>query len=392
MTPSPLRIALVTYSTQPRGGVIHTVELATALEQRGHRVGLYALDKGERGFGRPVVGNCHLVPAKPVVGDTEALIRQRIQELVAYLELELRQCPHLPYDCFHAQDCLSANALLTLRDQGLIPQVIRTVHHIEAFVSPYLQACQERSIREVDCCLCVSEAGQREVQQRYGIQAARVLNGLNRDRFSAHPDGSEPALCRQFSLGNGPIYLTVGGIEPRKNSLGILKAFAQVLQVQPTAQWVIAGGATLFDYQPYREQFFALVAQLGIRVGESLILPGVISDQQLAALYRCADGFVFPSLREGWGLTVLEAIASGLPVITSHQPPFTEFLGPHQALLVDPYSAPAIAQAMLHLLNPTVASALVRHSQSLSEIYTWEHSATMHEKQYRQLLPEVYYA
>jgi glycosyltransferase-like protein len=384
MRKQPLRIALFTYSTKPRGGVIHTLELAAALENLGHSVSLYALDKDGRGFGRPVAGTAYLVPAQPVTANMDDLICQRIQEFVDYLGRGHLQAH--PYDCYHAQDCISANALAELRSQGLIPHLIRTVHHLEAFNSPYLQACQDRSIRDADVCFCVSDYWQTELQRQYHIEALRVINGVNCDRVSPHPDGSEDILKQRLHLTGTPIYLSVGGIEPRKNSLNLLQAFAIVLKEIPMAQWVIAGGATLFDYQPYRDEFFALANQLGVVVGESLILPGVLSDADLATLYRTANTFVFPSLKEGWGLVILEAIAAGLPVLTSNQPPFTEFLNADQALLVDPNSPTAIAQAMLAITKPELANTLVQNSQPICNHYTWERSATMHVNHYYGLL------
>ncbi len=380
----PLRIALFTYSTQPRGGVIHTLELADALVKLGHTVGVYALDKDGSGFGRFVSATCYFVPAKPVIGDTDTLIRQRIQEFIDYLGNGHLQAH--PYDCYHAQDCLSANALAELRSQQQIPHLIRTVHHIEAFNSPYLQACQERSIREADLCLCVSEVWQKALETQYQIQAPRVINGINCDRFSSSSNGRVSNLKQRLHLTGTPIYLTVGGIEPRKNSINLLRAFAQVLEYFSTTQLVIAGGATLFDYQHYRDDFFALADQLNIRVGESLILPEVLSDEDLAMLYRTANAFVFPSLKEGWGLVILEAIASGLPIVTANQAPFTEFLAPNQALLVDPNSPSAIAQAMLAITQPELAQLLISNSRSICNNFTWEHSAKMHEEQYYRLL------
>ncbi|HEY9663874.1 MAG TPA: MSMEG_0565 family glycosyltransferase [Allocoleopsis sp.] len=383
MTSSPLRIALFTYSTQPRGGVIHTIELAEALQQLGHEVCIYALDKQGKGFDRPLTCKVQLVPAHPVVGDTDALIQQRIQEFVTYLGNGHLQ-DH-PYDIYHAQDCISANALDSLRQQAIIPRFIRTVHHIEAFNSPYLQACQTRSILSPDLCLCVSQHWQIELQKQYHINASRVINGINTSRFSAYPTGAELILKQQLRLNGNPIYLTVGGIEPRKNSIALLQAFKQVLEAYPTAQLVIAGGATLFDYQPYRDQFFALVEQHGIAIGKSLILPGVVSDEDLPVLYRAADAFVFPSIKEGWGLVVLEAIASGLPVITSDQPPFTEFLNSEQALLINPNSPQSIAEAMLQITQPQVADRLIQQSQSICNHYTWETAAKLHLAHYFSL-------
>ncbi|NJN87195.1 MAG: glycosyltransferase [Leptolyngbyaceae cyanobacterium SL_7_1] len=197
----------------------------------------------------------------------------------------------------------------------------------------------------------------------------------------------------RWELTGDPIYLTLGGIEPRKNSIRLLQAFAQVLKTHPNAQLVVAGGATLFDYQAYRDAFFALVRQLGLEGDRALILPGVIADADLPALYHLADAFVFPSVKEGWGLVLLEAIASGLPVITSNQAPFTEFLSPTQALLVDPYSVEAIAHAMRQVADKQVAAALVENSQSIPSQYSWETSAKLHVSYYQHLLessPETY--
>ena len=382
--PTALNIALLTYSTKPRGSVIHTLELAEALQALGHQVCVYALDKDGTGFNRPLSCNYQLVPTQPALAGTDALIQQRIQDFVGYFS----QSQH-HYDCYHAQDCISANALLLLKADNYISHFIRTVHHIEAYNSLYLQQCQERSLLTPDLCLCVSRHWQLELQQQYQIDAPLVCNGVNTQRFSSIPDGAELALKQRLGLSGNPIYLTVGGIEPRKNSLTLLTAFIELLADYPQAQLVIAGGATLFDYQDYRNQFLSLVDRSGIVLGKSLILPGVIPDSDLPALYRLADAFVFPSVTEGWGLVVLEAIASGIPVITSNQPPFTEFLTDKQALLVNPNSSEAIARAMQTVLQPNVSQNLVQQSQPVCDRYTWKSSAQMHLTHYNQLLKNI---
>jgi glycosyltransferase-like protein len=377
-----LRIALFVYSTQPRGGVVHTLELGEALCKLGHQVSIYALDKDGKGFDREFSGQIYLIPTQPVNGDIDTLIHQRIQEFMDYLSDQHLQTH--PYHCYHAQDCISANALAILRSQQKIPYFIRTVHHIEAFNSPYLQACQDRSVREPDLCLVVSAYWQQQLQEHYQITAHRVTNGVNLDRFSSAFNGTEASLQQRLNLNGDPIYLTVGGIEPRKNSIGLLQAFAQILKRLPDSQLVIAGGATLFDYQTYRTDFFDLAHSLGIVIGESLILPGILSDHELATLYRLTDAFLFPSITEGWGLVVLEAIASGLPVVTANRPPFTEFLTSEQAFLVDPESAEEIADAAI-LAIQDIAQPLIDRSQSLCTQYSWENSAKMHIKYYAQL-------
>lgn len=376
----PLRIALLTYSTKPRGGVIHTMELAEALQTLGHEVCIFALDKDGSGFCRPVACKYELVPTQAALPSTDKLVQQRIQEYVDYFSQH-----DLPYDIFHAQDCISANALVMLRDRQQIPHIIRTVHHIDDYNSPYLQECQTRSILAPDLCLCVSQYWQQEVKRQYNIDAGLILNGVDTKRFSPQRDGSEIQLQQRLGLNGSPIYLTIGGIEPRKNSIRLLQAFAQVLKQHPQAQLVIAGGMTLFDYEPYQKQFFAEAERMGVVVGQSLILPGVIPDIDMPGLYRSADAFVFPSVKEGWGLVVMEAIASHIPVITSNQPPFTEFLSPNSALLIDPYSPDAIASAMQSILQPDLANSLLQQSQSILSRYTWETSAQMHLYHYHQI-------
>ncbi|WP_068818604.1 MSMEG_0565 family glycosyltransferase [Phormidesmis priestleyi] len=378
------RIALLTYSTKPRGSVIHTLELAEALHKLGHYVCVYALDKDGKGFDYTSSCDYDLVPAQAAPIDIDQLIQQRIQEFVSYLS-QLQSV----YDVYHAQDCISANALAKLVQQQQISSFVRTIHHIEDYSSHYLQQCQDRSIRNANLCLCVSDCWQKEIQRQYRIHAPRVINGVNLERFSPIASGLESSLKEQLGLSGSPIYLTVGGIEHRKNSIRLLQAFGQVLEDYPTAQLVIAGGAMLFDYQTYRDDFFALADRLDIQIGRSLILPGVVSDAELPILYRTADAFVFPSTKEGWGLVVLEAIASGLPVITSNQPPFTEFLSETQALLVSPDSTDAIAQAMRSVIQPNVSRLLMQQSQSILSRYTWENSAKMHLHYYQNQITNI---
>ena len=330
-----MKIALFTYSTKPRGGVIHTIELGEALQAAGHQVCIYALDKDNLGFHRSLSCYSKLVPTKPAVDRqlllltkqdylqqkaenkgvnlVDELIKQRIQEFIDYLSQETET-----YDIYHSQDCISSNALKVLRDRKVISSFIRTVHHIDEFNSSYLQKCHDRSILEPDLCLCVSNYWQQQLQQQYQINAPVVINGVDLKRFFSKPNGEETSLKKRLGINGDPVYLTIGGIEPRKNSLKLIEALSKVLKTRPQAQLIIAGGETLFDYEPYRVEFFKIAQQNRIIIGKSLILPGVMADEDIPVLYRCANAFVFPSVKEGWGLVLLEAIASGLPIITSN--------------------------------------------------------------------------
>jgi glycosyltransferase involved in cell wall biosynthesis len=110
---------------------------------------------------------------------------------------------------------------------------------------------------------------------------------------------------------------------------------------------------------------------------------GVVSDATVVELLQAADALVFPSFTEGFGLVVLEALACGTPVIASALPPFTEYLGPGDALLVDPADSAAIGAAMLRALEPAVQTPFRRRGPALSATYSWSRAAHAHLAAYR---------
>jgi glycosyltransferase involved in cell wall biosynthesis len=151
------------------------------------------------------------------------------------------------FDVIHAQDCLSANAALELRDLGHVPHVIRTVHHVDDFTSPSLVECQERSIVAPDAVLCVSEPWVGLLANEFGVRARTVANGVDARRFRPPRNALEQRRDRDAAGLNGRLaVLTVGGIEPRKGSMTLLEGFAQLRRLIPELDplLIVAGGAT----------------------------------------------------------------------------------------------------------------------------------------------------
>ena len=101
------------------------------------------------------------------------------------------------HDIVHAQDCLSANAALQLRDEGVIDHVVRTVHHVDDFTSPSLIECQERSIVGPDHVLCVSAPWVERLRDEFGVDAGIVPNGVDTHRFRPPRDGAERDAARR---------------------------------------------------------------------------------------------------------------------------------------------------------------------------------------------------
>ncbi len=276
-----MRILLLTYSVRPRGGVVHTLELAGALQAVGHDVTIAAMARpGEEVF-RPSEVPLVRIEHRP----TEALFDDRIAGMQAAYRAGLREpIAQGHFDIVHAQDCLSANAALDLRDEGCLPRLARTVHHVDDFTSPSLIACQARSIIEPDLLFCVSAPWAQRLWDDFAVEARVVRNGVDTARHRPPRDTAERDRDRlRFGWSDRFVCLTVGGVEPRKGSITLIDAFARVRQVLASRKplLVIAGGATLFDYRHERERFAARLAELGC--AEDVHLTGTISDAELAA-------------------------------------------------------------------------------------------------------------
>jgi glycosyltransferase-like protein len=231
------------------------------------------------------------------------------------------------FDLIHSQDCLSANAALALRDLGVIDRMIRTVHHIDDFISPSLIECQNRSIVDPDVLLCVSEPWVRRLADEFGVDARLVRNGVDCRRHRPARDPGERSRDRgAVGLDGHLTVLSIGGIEPRKGSLTLLEAFAHVRELVPALDplLVVAGGATLFDYRHEIDRFHARTAELGL--GRHVRVLGSLTDEELARVCRAADLFAFPSTNEGFGLAALEALAYGLPVVATDLDALRTFL------------------------------------------------------------------
>ncbi len=383
---TPLRIAMLTYSLRPRGGVVHALEVAEALARRGHDVRLMALGReGERFFRHPAV-DCEIVRYEPLDGPFDERILGMCASYRDGLVEPLRQGT---FDVVHSQDCLSANAALELRDLGVIRHVVRTVHHVDRFRSQSLIDCQDRSILEPDAVLCVSEPWVVQLAEEFGVRAGLVRNGVDGNRYRPSASAAERARDRVAAdLGRRLTVLSVGGIEPRKGSLTLLEAFAQLREraAELDPLLVIAGGATLFDYRDEIDRFHDRLTELGL--GRDVRLLGSVGCAELERLYRAADLFAFPSTAEGFGLAALEALASGLPVVASDLDAFRTFLEhDRSAMLVPVGDSTALAGALCRLALDVLARERLRAGGfEVAQAYSWDAAAAAHERIYHELL------
>jgi glycosyltransferase-like protein len=377
----PLRIAMLAHSTNPRGGVVHALALSEALTGLGHDVVLHAPDAKGHGFFRPARCETRPFPVAPAASDMHAMIEQRVADYVGHFS----ESRNRGFDVYHAQDGISGNALATLKTRGLITGYVRTVHHLDAFADPRIARLQARSIRDADAWMTVSNLWRGRLLDDFGVDATVCGNGVDRIRFHPGLDGRESELRLALGLSPGPIFLAVGGVEERKNTLGILEAFAQLVAIRPDAELVIAGGASLLDHSGYQQAFAARLARMGPAAAAVHRL-GVIADADMPRLYRLASALVFASVNEGFGLCVLEAMASGVPVIVSAIEPFVSYLEQDEAIWCDPMSPATIADAMALALNADSARPFRIQGPRVAARFDWRSVALAHEPQYRRLL------
>ncbi|GAC1493728.1 MAG: MSMEG_0565 family glycosyltransferase [Vulcanimicrobiaceae bacterium] len=375
-----LRIALYTYATQARGGVAHAIELGGALHDLGHDVLLHALDDGA-GFFRTPRCPTRAIPVPPYAGPTTAFVCARIAAYVAALAGHRFD---RSFDIHHAHDGISANALATLVACGHIPRFVRTVHHADDFADPELAALQTRSIAAAGACLVVSDEWRHQVRERFGIAATRVSNGVDTARFVPLAAGARARVRARFGLTGDPLFLVVGGVEARKNSIRILEAFARVRTTFRDARLAIAGGASVLDHATYRRAFAARATELAIERAVTHL--GVVDDRAMPDLIAAADALVFPSLVEGFGLVNLEALACEVAVVTSAIAPFTEYLTANEAELVDPTASDAIAAGMRAALEPATRARRRLAGAALAARFPWSASARTHVACYEEVV------
>ena len=386
----PLRIAMLTYSLRPRGGVVHALEVSEALARRGHVVQLFALGQpGDDFFRAPSVPSGIVRYVPPDAPFDERVLAM----LAAYRDGLAAPLSEGGFDVIHSQDCLSANAAVELRDRGLIGHVIRTVHHLDDFRSPSLIECQNRSILGPDALLCVSEPWVKRLRREYGVDARVVRNGVDVRRYRPARDDDERRHDRDaFGLGEHFTVLTIGGIEPRKGTLTLLEGFARLRRLAPglDARLVLAGGATLFDYRDEVDRFHARVAQLGL--DHAVRVLGTVADGDIERLYRAADAFAFPSTKEGFGLAALEALASGLPVVASDLDSLTTFLEHGRSAVLVPVGDPvALAAGLARVgLHADLRQTLRANGLHVANAYGWDRAAAVHERAYAGVLASLH--
>jgi glycosyltransferase involved in cell wall biosynthesis len=235
------------------------------------------------------------------------------------------------------------------------------------FRARFTAQARDAAVR-ADAVIAVSEFTRSQVVSLLGVDPAKIHVVRHGIRNLAEPPGAPPTREK--------VILNVGAIQKRKNIARLVEAF-EILA--PPWQLVLAGS----------HGFGA--AEILARIEESpardrIRVTGYVSERDLAGWYARATVFAFPSLDEGFGMPVLEAMAAGVPVIASNRSALPEVAG-DAAVLVDPYDSEALRQALLELtLNVDLCRDLARRGIARARMFTWEKAVGETWDVYRTLL------
>lgn len=243
-----------------------------------------------------------------------------------------------------------------------------------------------QSIHRAKKIISVSESTKHDIQDFFSVDQKKIeviYEGVDHKRFSKFPPREDYRgyLRGRYKIRNDYI-LFVGTLEPRKNLIRLLEAFYKLLSDNPEYkrkyQLLLAGAkGWLYD------TIFEEVKSRGLSA--NVLFSGYIDEKDLPLLYQNATIFVYPSLYEGFGLPVLEAMASGAPIITSNLSAMPEITGT-AAMLCDPTDVEGLASAMQRFLeDEKLRTSYSERALAQAKKFTWEKCAAQTFQIYREV-------
>lgn len=228
-----------------------------------------------------------------------------------------------------------------------------------------------RSAHKAEQIHTVSEYSKQALIRLYGVPEHKihiVPNGVDLHKFTS--EGKAESIRRIRELYGVENYLLmVGRIEPRKNHITLLKAYKKLQDMAVSAGPLVIVGRPDFQSKPFFDAIEELGLQNSVHVIES------VGDEELPHMYRGAKLFVYPSYAEGFGIPIIEAMACGVPVVTSNTTAMPEVVG-NAGLLADPHSPELLALAMFDMLaNDRLREEFSVKGVIQAQKWTWDRAA-----------------
>jgi alpha-1,3-rhamnosyl/mannosyltransferase len=285
---------------------------------------------------------------------------------------------HFPYNVRPLR--VGVPSILTLYD--VIPR--RFPEYYPGLTRRKIEAIQRAAIRASDAFVAISQSTASDFVELYGIEREKiVVTPLAPDPvFHPRPQAELDAFRQRKGLPAG-YFLYLGSNKPHKNLPMLIRAWAKISKSEiPNRKLILAGHWD--DRYPEAKE---LAASLGVT--DSVHFLGPVSGDDLPLLYAAARAFIFPSQYEGFGLPVLEAMASSVPVACSRAPGLTEVAG-EAALTFDPTSVTEMADALIRLgTDASVRDRLTRLGTARAAAFSWEKTTLLTLRAYRKVVEQA---
>jgi len=290
-------------------------------------------------------------------------------------------------DLFHATDFVlpptakTTPTLLTVHDLSFI----RVPETTAPSLRKYLNRVVPHSIKRATHILADSMATKDDIIQYYGTASEKITvlySGVSSNFYPLPPERLRKLSAKvqaKYQIKNRDFILSIGTVQPRKNYARLINAVAQMRDKGFDIDIVIAGGKGWLE-----DEIYQTIQTTNMQKNVNFI--GYVDDVDLPILYNMAECFAFPSLYEGFGLPVLEAMACGTPVITSNISSLPEVAG-NAALMIDPYNIESIQHALQNILvDKNLREDLIQKGFKQIKQFTWENAANQLLMIYQELL------
>ena len=277
-------------------------------------------------------------------------------------------------------------AIITVHD--LITLAYRDQVELTGYMTRYdrlFESLVKRGLEKASALIADSEHTRQDIIRTLNYPADKisvVYLGIDQARFQ--PREVSDDFYETYHLDKQASYLLyVGSEDPRKNLSRLIDSLRPIVAQQPNIKLLKVGAARFVGE---RKQLQQKIQRLGLE--DHVLFFDQVPDKDLVCFYNMADLFVFPSLYEGFGLPVLEAMACGTPVLTSNRSSLPEVAG-EAAILVDPYNVNAITHGIMQLLSDsTLADSMRQKGLERAHQFTWERTARETMAVYERVLAE----
>jgi glycosyltransferase involved in cell wall biosynthesis len=261
---------------------------------------------------------------------------------------------------------------IIFKESSIVEQLISSASWYQKMGNLYRRWVVNRVVKRSDQLITVSNYEKQNITHSYSLNnnaITTVYNGVNSQFTAVFESTTVEAVKAKYQLPD-QFLLHIGNTDPRKNTARVLEAFYQYIQETSEMMPLVLMGLN-------QAQLKTILKTTGLdnQLREYIVLTGYVADDDLPVIMHLSKLFLFPSLREGFGIPIIEAMACGVPVITSNTSSMPEVAG-NAACLVVPTSTKSIFEAIIKIrTDSNYRATLVERGLERYKSFSWNHTA-----------------